>query len=792
VADFGLARHATGSSSPPSPSESSTELDPTLGSGAGASASASGAAPTQLTRTGRVAGTPAYMAPEQLLAGEVDARADQFGFCVALYEGLYGRRPFTGRTLGALAVSHTAGPSPPPLRSAVPRRVWRVLSRGLAERAEDRFESMEALLRALDPARARRRRMLALGLALGVPAVAAGIALRPDAGPRCEIDASALAEAWDGERRERVRSAFLATGLSFAGQAFHGVDAELAQWSGAWLDARRAACEATHVEGTQSPERLDARMACLERKRRDVAARTLVLAEADASVVGRSDRVLARLPDVEACADPGVLEPSDPEQARAIEAARDGLARATALVEAGELERAEALSIGLRPEAEALGHPSLLLEVEALGAELLLARDALDRGVPALLAVARRAEALRLDELTATARVRLAHSACGRWSRPEQERWLLAEAEAAVDRVGRPGDPRRVELELARGSLAIAQGDYDEAVEIHRRGVAATHERGHERWAEAHRNGLMVALQRRGDHERARAEGMAALSLARDRYGARSPVVGDRHFNLGLLALEEGRLEEAQEHIELAHAIHAEAFGRESIDAARARFAGLKLSMRRGELDAARHELELLLPSYERELGPQHVETAQVLNAQGVLLYFAGEHAAAIDAYRRALAIQRRALGPDHEEIGLLLSNIGESLLGVGEPEQALASFDEALEIMRGALPEGHRLLALPGKGRGLALLVLGRHDEAVSALERALAIHDIGSGEPIEHAETRFALARALRPRDAARAAVLAEQARDDFDRLGLDDRREALDQWLAEPNATKEQSTP
>src|SRR5438093_324183 len=47
-----------------------------------------------LTRTGALMGTPAYMAPEQYRGDPVDMRTDQFAFCVALYEALYGQAPF--------------------------------------------------------------------------------------------------------------------------------------------------------------------------------------------------------------------------------------------------------------------------------------------------------------------------------------------------------------------------------------------------------------------------------------------------------------------------------------------------------------------------------------------------------------------------------------------------------------------------------------------------------------------------------------------------------------------------
>jgi serine/threonine protein kinase len=82
VGDFGLARQL-GESAPAS--EGATDV-----------ANGRRALEVTITRTGTVVGTPAYMAPEQHTGSATDARTDQFGFCVALYEALYGERPFGG------------------------------------------------------------------------------------------------------------------------------------------------------------------------------------------------------------------------------------------------------------------------------------------------------------------------------------------------------------------------------------------------------------------------------------------------------------------------------------------------------------------------------------------------------------------------------------------------------------------------------------------------------------------------------------------------------------------------
>jgi hypothetical protein len=110
---------------------------------------------------GRIVGTPSYMAPEQHAGGNVDPRTDQFSFAVALYEALYGKRPFAGKTRDELADAVLNGRVEPTPSSRVPASLREILLRALATKPGDRFPNMADLLRALGRDLGRRPRRLA-------------------------------------------------------------------------------------------------------------------------------------------------------------------------------------------------------------------------------------------------------------------------------------------------------------------------------------------------------------------------------------------------------------------------------------------------------------------------------------------------------------------------------------------------------------------------------------------------------------------------------------------------------
>jgi predicted Ser/Thr protein kinase len=160
VADFGIAR-GSGRPIPRGPSDPSdtSVLGP------------------DLTGTGGMPGTPAYMAPEQF-GGVADAKSDVFAFSVVLYEALFGQRPFGGASLPELLFNVTKGNvRRPPADTEVPEVVTRLVLAGLAVDPAKRMPSVALLLELLGRAVLPRT-----GLRIAIAAGATGVALLAAAG----------------------------------------------------------------------------------------------------------------------------------------------------------------------------------------------------------------------------------------------------------------------------------------------------------------------------------------------------------------------------------------------------------------------------------------------------------------------------------------------------------------------------------------------------------------------------------------------------------------------------------
>jgi hypothetical protein len=127
-----------------------------------------------LTQAGAVLGTPPYMAPEQHLGQDLDARTDQFALCASLYEALYGRRPFGGAYPQLRDDIIHGRVRPPPPGARVPQTLQRIVMRGLEPLPGHRWPTLDALLSALGRDRSKVPRRLATASAalLGMLAIA--------------------------------------------------------------------------------------------------------------------------------------------------------------------------------------------------------------------------------------------------------------------------------------------------------------------------------------------------------------------------------------------------------------------------------------------------------------------------------------------------------------------------------------------------------------------------------------------------------------------------------------------
>ncbi len=134
---------------------------------------------TQLTQTGHLLGTPAFMSPEQFSGTAVDPRADLFSLGAVLYWMCTGERPFTGDSLTAVSfkIVYSAPIPARQLNASLPVELEKVLDQCLAKSPDDRYSSAGALaadleaVRAGRPVAARSPRVMELHKTIAAPGV---------------------------------------------------------------------------------------------------------------------------------------------------------------------------------------------------------------------------------------------------------------------------------------------------------------------------------------------------------------------------------------------------------------------------------------------------------------------------------------------------------------------------------------------------------------------------------------------------------------------------------------------
>ncbi|HYO51239.1 serine/threonine-protein kinase [Archangium sp.] len=704
---------------------------------------------TPVTRQGVIMGTPGYMAPEQYRQEVITSRADQFSFCATLYYALYREHAFEGTGAAALARGTLEGRlRPPPRDSRVPGWLRRAVLKGLSVHPRERYASMETLLDALhDDPRTRRRRhvFIALAAAVLVAVVAGAVGEWHQHQGQCQDVASRLEGVWDAPRQQAVREAFLATGTPYAADAWVGVKGALDTYASQWVAAQRGACEATRLRGESSEDLLTSRTACLERRRSELQAFTGVLAEADAPVVERAVEAVHGLSEIGPCdavdeRAASVSPPADATVAARVEGLRASLSRARALRISGQYAAGLAVAASVAAEARPLGYRPL--EAEAL---LELGQQQAGFGnreaEHTLKEAMWTADEVRLDELRAEALVALTQHVAHDAARVRDGHDWFRQARALLVRTRRQGR-LLAELESAHGLVFAAQGDAGAAESSQRNALVAL-----EKVSSPESPEMALVLSRLGNTLGAQgrhAEALAVYQRAHATFhkalGAEHPRAGTSLVNMGTTLSALGR--------------HAEA------------------------LEPLRQGVAIV----ELTLSPHHPYRAMALDALGGALWRNGKTDEALKVLHQAVEAAERARGPEHPDVAVPCSTLGLVLVDAGRPTEALSYFERALRLREHALGAQHPELAAPLTGRGEVLLKLGRPTEALAPLERALALRESHAVPPVELAETRFALARALwdSRKDGARARELAQKAESALEQPGTRSLRARVQAWL------------
>jgi tetratricopeptide (TPR) repeat protein len=381
-----------------------------------------------ITQTGTVMGTPAYMSPEQLQSEPADARSDQFSFCVALYESVYGERPFAGRSLDELTDNVVQGRlAQAPADTRVPAWLRKVLERGLSVDPAARFPSMAALLAELDQRSGVTPRT---GFATGAAAKLGPIWPAPVGGHPVET-----------EQKAAMREAFLATGKAYAEAAFAGASAALDRFTARWSEIYVEILEATHVRGEQSSEVLDLRMEALNEALEDLKALCRQFLVATPGVVENAVNAAAALGTLERCSDVKLLRalvrpPEDPGARIAVERIRARLVDVRALFRVGRFTEGLDMAAPLVDEARRVGHSPTLAECLLVQGSLEVELGKTDASIASMEEAVWTSELARHDEIAAEAAQQLIYMAGYMQSRFEVAEIWRRHAETLLKRMG--------------------------------------------------------------------------------------------------------------------------------------------------------------------------------------------------------------------------------------------------------------------------------------------------------------------------------------------------------------------
>lgn len=651
------------------------------------------------------AGTPAYMAPEQLDAEPLGPAADQFAFFVSLYEALHGHRPFAGATMHALREAIVAGVLRPGTRG-LPRWLVALMRRGMAPEPTERWPDMGVVAQRLRQGLVRRaRRPWIFGVGVLALAAGAGSGLVLGSKDPCSNAADRIeplaAESARAELAAKLHAVAPARDTDYASRSLDAVDA----WVSQWRSGRVQACEAGHA-GALTRSQAEVRIACYDDRLsafEGLRDRALRLPDGSAAAGVALGEALGRLPSIEDCDDTLALRRREswvqagPDDAQARAAVREALHRVSgALTLPPDADTIAALDEATA-KADALGYRPLQALAAFLGGGRAQHEGDYETAIEHARRALRYAVAGQDDIGAADAALHLMWVYGELLRDPAAASEFAGLADAYVEALGDP-PPARARwldqqgvLDLAAGDVATARRRFEAALALRENEPSLS--------GTLHRTLFNLADAYPDDPSKALALTERALVDLRE-------TVGPAHPNVALALSNQGVFLDRLERDDEARRVFREA-----------------------------------LALKEDVYGPNHPALASTLNNLGHLV----PPAEAAALYRRALSVLEPVVGADSPRLASALFNLGTALRDLGDHEEARTFYERNLAVLVDAYGEAHprvfaARVAIAGQQRAL-----GEADVARDRLE-ALARAVPKDADPYDRAElwTRLAEARA------------------------------------------------
>jgi len=725
VMDFGLARSI-------GQSDDDTTLPREL-----TSSSSNQALNIRLTHTGAMMGTPRYMAPEQYEGQTTDQRTDQFSFCVALYEALYGVAPFVGddiNTLGFNVVRGRVSSAPPD--SKVPTWMRQVLLRGLQAQPADRFPTMEDLLAALNPQPRRLSKPWIIAFAVVATVLFANLAYQVREQRKaslCGGSEDKLRPIWSSERKKDLQQALLASKQSYAPDVWQRVEQTLDRYTSDWSSMRTESCLET-LRGNQTQHILDLRMRCLDDRLAEVTALVAILQRADGTVLQEAASATHELSPITGCANIEALSapiplPDNPVTRKRVDALRQEMAEVRAIERFGKYSEALVRAEKLAQDSAQARYTPLAAEAKYLLGEIQMRGGLGAQAEQSLVGAVTAAIDSRHLRLMAESALLLTETTGFRIKQYRKAEVWSQIAEAMLDEISDP-EPLRARLYLANCMVASQENHYDRAVEQCQKALGLREKLfGVESPEVAEVINVLGHVYRRSERLAQAIELYnQALRIETQQLGSLHPNLVSTLRGLGIVARDQLRYDESLSYFQRALSIQEKSLGEGNIRTSDYHIQLVRTLMAMNKLaDAEKHARRAV---EIRRGGDAHVDFDRLTEA----LYFLaevkalqGELTEALKLHEESMKLREQQRGDRREDVlAYSLTSAGEVLLQLGQPAAARPYLERALNF-RETQPLDTRRAERPALGRtqfamAQTLWAIGGAEQQQRAIELAQA----------------------------------------------------------------------